>query len=133
MSESLVGHSLTCAETGKQFIGATEGFTTNYARDSAGRVYCDAGVDAREKRELLDRSKPFTCYISSDGKHATGWKGNILGKVISSSPIKLTRWSCFHGKYIQAYRIRDIHGGVWYGRGNPGMCINLRATKNAAG
>lgn len=91
MSESLIGQTLTCAETGKQFIGAVEGFSTNYARDSAGRVYCDEGVDAREKRDMLDRSKPFTCYISSDGKHATGWKGNILGRVISSSPIRLTR------------------------------------------
>ena len=133
MSESLVGHSLTCAETGKQFIGAVEGFTTNYACDSAGNVYCDAGVDACQKRELLDRSKPFTCYVSSDGKHVTGWKGNILGTIIYSSRVNLTRWSYVHGTYINAYRIRDIHGGIWYGRGNPGICINLRATKNKAG
>jgi len=133
MSESLVGQTLTCSETGKQFIGAVEGFSTNYARDSAGRVYCDEGVDASQKRELLDRSKPFTCYVSSDGKHVTGWKGNILGTIIYSSRVKLTRWSYVHGTYINAYRIRDIHGGIWYGRGNPGICINLRATKNKAG
>lgn len=35
-TESFIGKKIICAETGKEFIGATDGFTTNYARDSEG-------------------------------------------------------------------------------------------------
>lgn len=127
--ESLVGRELVCAETGKRFIGAVDGISTNYARDAEGNVYSDEGVDIRERRELLDRSKPFTCYLSSDGKRATGWKGNKLGDVVRSNSVRLTRRSYTHGAYIWAVRVRDVHGALWYGRGSPGIVITLRAMK----
>jgi hypothetical protein len=124
-----VGQTVTCAETGKAFVVTTDGFTFNYAQDDAGNVYSDEGVDLREKRELLDRSRPFVGYLSSDGNHLTGWKGNILGRVVSRSTVRLTRWSYIHGRTIEAVRIRDIHGRLWYGRGNPGIAITIRAMK----
>ena len=127
--ESFIGKEIICHETGLKFIGAADGCTTNYARDSAGNLFSDAGVDIAQKRELLDRSKPFVAYISSDGKHLTGWKGNILGSVISRHAITLTRRSLWHGKEYSAMQIRDIHGGLWYGRGSPGLCITIRPYK----
>ena len=121
-----IGDVLTCAETGKTFIAAQDGITFNYAQDHAGNVYSDEGVDIRERRELLDRSRPFGCYISGDGKHATGWKGNILGTVIAHSSAR-NGWA---SSEIHYWRVRDVHGHEWYGRNaGTGMFIALRATK----
>ena len=126
------GDLLTCAETGKEFIAGRDpqwGFASNYARDSAGNVFSDEGVDILERRELLERSQPFGCYLSSDGRHVTGWKGNILGTVIDSRPCKLPRYSFTHGKDYRSVRVRDVHGGLWYGRGSPDIFIRLRPCK----
>jgi hypothetical protein len=128
-TQSFIGHQLTCAETGQHFIGAADGITTNYAHSPAGEILSDAGVDIRERRALLDRSKPFSCYVSSDGRAVTGWKGNHLGSITAASSVRLTRVSFTHGDTIQAYRVTDVHGGHWYGRGNPGICITLRPCK----
>jgi DNA polymerase III epsilon subunit-like protein len=93
------------------------------------QFFSDEGVDARARRALLDRSKPFTCYLSSDGKRITGWKDNTLGYVVYSKTCKLGRLSFTHGKEYRSIVARDIHGGLWYGRGSPGICITLRAKK----
>lgn len=125
-----IGDVLTCDETGEVFTAAIEdGITTNYAVDDSGHVFSNAGVDIRERRELLDRSKPFFAYVSSDGNHITGWKGNILATVTGHTVCKLTRLSYTHGKYINHYTVRDVHGALWYGKGSPGICIKLRAYK----
>jgi len=127
-TKSLIGKSLTCAETGKQFLGASDGFTTNYARDNAGNIYSDEGVVIREERDLLNRSKPFFCYLSGDGKHVMGWKGNLLGKVTQE-----TKGGGFSNS-LTHIRVTDIHGNTWYGKGaGRGMCITLRATKQTKG
>lgn len=120
------GDELICSETGKKFIAAQDGITTNYARDSKGNIFSDEGVDIREKRDLLDRSKPFYCYLSSDGKRVSGWKGNELGRVISETSSR----SGFHGSEITYIRVIDVHGAQWTGRGaGRGMCVTLRAIK----
>ena len=124
-----IGDTVTCCETGKQFVVEAQGGTLNCAYSSDGRIWSDEGVDLAEKRELKERSAPFVGYISQDGKHLTGWKGNILGDVIASSTVRLPRWSYTHGKHVIAYRIKDVHGGLWYGRGSPSVCIRLRPTK----
>lgn len=121
--------TFVCKETGKTVAIESGGFTFNYARDADGNYYSDEGVDIRERRELLDRSKPFFAYLSGDGKRLTGWKGNILGTVIWRRPCKLTRRSWMHGEYIDAVRIHDVHGGLWYGRGSPGIAIKIFPTK----
>jgi hypothetical protein len=124
-----LGQVLTCAETGKQFTAERDGGSFNYATDSQGNVYSDEGVSIREERELLDRTKPFYCYVSSDGRQVTGWKGNKLGRILRASPVRLPRWSYMHGDTINAYRVRDIHGGLWHGRGSPGVSLALRPMK----
>lgn len=118
------GDTLTCAETGKRFIAARDGCTTNYARDSAGNVYSDEGVDIRQRRELAQRAGPFSCYVSGDGERITGWKGNTLGRITSR-----TIGGGFGGRMLHI-RATDIHGGEWYGKGaGTGMCITLRPCK----
>lgn len=121
-----VGTVARCAETGAQFVITREGCSFNYATNSAGDIISDAGVDIRERRELLDRGRPFGCYVSSDGRSVTGWKGNILGAVVYHS-IYRGGWG---RSEIHCWTVRDVHGGLWHGRnaGN-GMCINLRAIK----
>lgn len=121
-----VGDTLTCAETGKQFIAARDGCSFNYARSSTDEILSDEGVDAREKRELLDRTKPFYCYVSGDGLHVTGWKGNRLGEIV----VYRESSSGWHGATVARFRVRDVHGQLWQGRGaGKGMCCTLRAMK----
>ena len=123
------GDSLMCAETGKTFIAARDGFTVNYARTRDGQILSDEGVDLRERRELLDRSRPFGCYLSSDGRRVTGWKGNVLGQVTRESSSR-TGW---HRSDITHVRVIDCHGNPWHGKGaGRGMCITLRASKGGA-
>ena len=136
------GLSAVCAETGKVFTLAPDGaHTSNYATSRAGELISDAGVDIRERRALLDRSKPYDAYVgtshpaftgdASIPRTITGWKGNVLMNVVSSRKIRLTRMSHTHGKYIYTIIACDIHGGMWYGRGNAGICITMRAYKTA--
>lgn len=125
----IIGETLICDETGKAFVAAVDGCTVNYAVDDNLHVYSDEGVNIRERRELLDHSKPFFAYVSSDGQHITGWKGNILGTITGHTVCKLTRLSYAHGQYINHYTVRDVHGALWYGKGSPGICIKLRAYK----
>lgn len=124
-----VGPTATCAETGKAFVITTDGFTFNYATSQDGEILSDEGMDIRERRALLDRSMPFTAYLSSDGQRLTGWKGNRLGTVVDWRPCALARFSFMHGKSYRSVRIRDVHGALWYGRGSPGVCITLRPCK----
>jgi hypothetical protein len=130
MSQDIkVGDALTCAVTGARFIAARAGCSFNYAIDAQGRPVSDEGVDISERRELLDRTGPFGCYLSGDGRHVTGWKGNVLGTVTRSSASR----SGWHGTSITAVTVIDVHGGAWHGRGaGRGMCITLRPLKVAA-
>jgi hypothetical protein len=121
-----VGDTVTCSETGETFTIEQQGCSFNYAQKRSGEIYSDKGVDLIERRELLDRSKPFTCYVSSDEKNVTGWKGNILGTIISRSRTA-RRWNY---PAMVSIRVRDVHGGLWHGRGQgAGMCITLRPLK----
>lgn len=123
-----MGDTLTCTVTGKQFIAARDGISVNYAWGKDNTIISDEGVDIAERRELLDRTKPFYCYLSSDGKSVTGWKGNVLGRVVMSSESH-TGW---HGSTLTHVRVVDVHGNKWHGKGSGnGMCITLRASKQA--
>lgn len=122
-----IGDTLTCAETGKQFVAQRDGCTVNYARTSTGDVLSDEGAVIRERRELLDRSRPFTGYLSSDGKTFTTWKGAELGAVVRINERAGRTWG---GDYLTHIRVRDVHGGMWHGRGaGRGCCITLRPCK----
>jgi hypothetical protein len=127
MRQINIGDVLTCAETGKTFTAQTDGFTYNFATGRDGAIISDEGVDIREKREMLDRSLPFCCYLSSDGKRVTGWKGNTLGRVLTESTSR-TGW---HRSTLTHIVVQDVHGAQWYGKGaGRGMCIRLHARKS---
>ena len=104
-----IGDSLTCAETGKQFTAKSDGFTFNYARDAKNNVFSDEGVNIRETRQLLDRTKPFYCYVASDGRTVGGWKGNTLGTVYEYGESR----AGWNGGTIARFRVLDIHGQWW--------------------
>lgn len=126
MTRPNVGDTVTCCETGETFTVEQQGISYNYATGQNGEIYSDKGVDLVERRGLLDRTKPFCCYVSSDEKHVTGWKGNILGTIISKSRTA-RRWNY---PAMVSIRVRDVHGGVWRGRGQgAGMYITLRPVK----
>jgi hypothetical protein len=125
-----VGQTVTCAETGKAFVITSDGFTFNYARAwDSDEILSDAGVDIRERRDLLtrhDRREPFGCYLSDNEGTITGWKGNKLGQVLRATASR----SGFHGSRLVFVRVRDVHGNEWHGKGSGGgMSITLRPCK----
>lgn len=103
--------------------------TTGTAHCPDGREICWACADAEQVAALKDRSKPAGGYLSQDGRTLTTWTGGKLGDVVRSTPVRLARWSHWHGRTIQAIRVRDVHGAMWYGRTSPGMCVSLRPCK----
>lgn len=120
-----VGDVLTCAETGKQFMARPDGCSFNYCRTRAGDVLCDEGAVIRERRALLDRSRPFTGYLSADGKRLTTWKGATLGDVLY---INERAGRGLSG--LTHIRVRDVHGAMWYGKGaGRGMWVTVRPCK----
>lgn len=126
-TESLIGKTIVCAETGKSFIGASvNGFTTNYARDSKGNVFSDEGVYIRSKKELLTESKIFG-YVSCDGKFIQGWKEDQkLMRVIA----KWESNSGFAGKMFY-FDARDENGQKWHGKAKEfGRNITMKKVKN---
>jgi hypothetical protein len=129
--ENLIGMKLICTETGKEFLGAFQGISTNYARNDKGEVFSDEGVSIREERELLDRTRSYFAYISSDGNYVTGWKGNILMTITQSWSCALSRTSFTHSKNsFKSIRAIDVHGGRWFGRGSAGICVSMRPCKS---
>jgi len=126
-AETLLGRQAKCDETGKVFTIERDGMSFNYALSSDNSIISDEGVNKRELRELKKIHQPFYAYVSSDLKHITGWKGNVLMRITSAQPYRLTRHSYVHGKTIHSIQAVDANGQVWYGRGNPGICITMRA------
>lgn len=101
---------------------------TGYAILPDERKICYACADNRQREELKDR-KPFVAYVAGHGKTITTWTGGVLALITRSTTCRLTRQSFIHGKTIQCIHARDIHGGHWTGRGNPGLAIKLRPVK----
>lgn len=127
-----LGEKVICAETKKEFVIAKDSeMTFNYALDgTTGEILSDDGVVIRTKRELEKHSDTITLYVSSDGRYVATWKNHKLGDIISSSKVRLSRWSHVHGREIHAYTVRDCFGRLWYGRGSPSIAINLKPKKS---
>lgn len=118
-----------CHETGLEFVTARDGCTFNYCLDRDNNIYSDDGANLSQLRELSNRSKPLGCYLSSDGKHITTWKGFKLGSVTCES-VSSTGW---HGSKITHISVIDAHGMPWYGKGSGrGMHIVIRPAKVTA-
>lgn len=126
-----IGQVVTCHQTGKQFTVTSDGFTFNYARDGDGNILSDEGVRMLDARSMRAHSKPVGAYLSGDGKHITGWKGDILATVTQTS-VSRAGW---YGSSITYIHIRavDQFGGLWYGKcAGRGMCITIRPVKGKA-
>ena len=89
-------------------------------------MLCYDCCTAADVAELLDRSKPFVGYLSSDCRQFTTWTGGLLGCVTRKSESR-TGW---YGAKLTHVRVRDVHGAMWHGKGSgAGMCITLRPMK----
>jgi hypothetical protein len=120
-----LGQSLTCHHTGKAFTAARDGISFNYALDREGHVFSDEGVNLRELAQVEAHSGPVGCYVSSDAKRVTGWKGNTLGTITQATRGRVG--FCRDGLYVT---VKDAQGRYWHGRNaGPGMCITLRPSK----
>jgi len=89
-------------------------------------MHCYDCCTARDVAELLDRSKPFVGYLSSDCRQFTTWTGGLLGRVVRVSESR-TGWYGFRLTHV---RVIDVHGNPWHGKGSgAGMCIRLHPSK----
>ena len=120
------GDTLTCTETGKQFVAARDECFTNYALIAENAIFSDEGVNIRELRGMSQRPNVFYCYVDSHANSVTGWKGNKLG-TISNYDENPSGW---HGATIARFRVLDASGNWWQGRGaGKNMCCTLRPMK----
>lgn len=110
-----------CATCGK-----ASPHTDSYGMDHHGEMHCYGCCHARDVAELLDRTKPFSAYVSCDGRTISNWPGGLLATVTQYSEARTG-----FNRSTQAYfRAVDVHGGQWYGRGaGKGMYCTLRAMK----
>jgi hypothetical protein len=108
-------------------IGDHSYFTSGYATTSEGKRICYACADARQRDDLLDRSRPFGAYLSSDGRKITSWTGGELMTVTRE-----TDWRIFGSRHNRGSCVTaiDCHGKRWHGRGaGRSTCITLRPSK----
>lgn len=120
------GVVVRCNETGEQFTTKQVGYTMNYARDAAGRVFSDDGVTIFTRRAISSR-KPVTLYISGvrQGADVTGWKGDVHGKVVAHT--SWTRWSIYGSYDMHSVQVRMFDGSLWRGRfGGMNECVTLK-------
>ena len=99
--------------------------TRGYGVDAQGKKHCYDCCTARDVADLRDTSRPFTAYISCDGRSVTNWPGRPLMRIYSHH----TGRAGFGGE-MHYWRAVDVHGQHWHGKNSgTGMCINLRACK----
>ena len=104
-----------------QFSGGT-----GYGQDKAGLLHCYECCTKQDREAMRDQSKPFYCYLSSDGKRVTSWPGGELGAVHS---LGFSR-SGWNGSEIARFHVRDVWGQWWSGRGaGRGIACTLRKMK----
>lgn len=109
--------------------GSEYSCTTGYARVDGNQLCCYECADARQRRALLDQSKPFYAYLTGDGKHVSTWTGGKLGAVKHSDYSR----SGWHGATIWRFHVLDVHGHWWQGRGaGKNMICTLRKMKKPA-
>lgn len=122
--------TIICTDCAAECIpsGCGTGYATLHGSE---KKICYSCSDKRQRTDLIDRSKPFTAYVSGDGQNITSWTGGKLMKVTNRRSCELTRQSLTHDrKEYSSFRAVDCHGRNWFGRGSPGICITMRPTKN---
>lgn len=105
--------------------GVIVGETRDGVKIEQSNAICYACCHAHDVAELRDKSKPFTAYISSDGKQITNWPGAALMRITAE-----TSGRAGFGGEMHYWRAVDVHGQHWHGKNSGrGMCVNLRACK----
>lgn len=108
-------------------LGAGASSVATYATRGlcGGDRLCPTCMDTCEREILADpETVRYTCYVSSDGRSITGWRGNVLGVVTHRGAVH--PWSRRgEGRYY--LRARSTDGRDWHGTGAPGMFCTLRA------
>ena len=118
--------AVICTDCHAVCIPPPGGCGTGYAVLKNRRRVCYACADKRQRADLLDRSGPFTGYLSSDGQQWTTWTGGTLGTVDRLTTSRSGWW----GSEQVHVHARDVHGNAWFGRGaGRGMALTLRPCK----
>ena len=121
--------SAVCAHCGA--ICVPDVLVAGYAVTPKNEKICYSCAYKAQIQDLKDRSKPFTAYISCDGKRISTWKGSTLMTITRSRPCRLTRRSFTHdSRTFMSIHAVDVHGAHWYGRGSAGIVITLRPCKS---
>ena len=114
----------TCQKCGKVIEGSKYGIGTGYGTTPEGAKWCYDCCTVSDIEELKER-KPTAVYLSGDENSVTNWPGGVLGTVTRAHGIK---HNMIRGRYV-AFRVKDVHGGLWFGRGQPGMICTIRPAK----
>lgn len=104
-----------------------EGVGTGYGADKSGRLHCYACCTKLDVELMRKHEGPFYCYVAGDGRRVTTWPGGTLGQIhdYGESP------SGWGRSTIARFRVRDLHGCWWAGRGaGLGMACTLRPIKS---
>lgn len=105
-----------------------DSFTPGYARTQTDDFICYTCADENQRASLITgRNGPIYAYVSGDGSRVTTWTGGKLGTVIGYGEAR----SGWHGSTIAYFRVRDVHGQWWSGRGaGRGMACTLRPMRS---
>jgi hypothetical protein len=115
----------TCETCGK-CAPHTESYGIRRHAHGPDSMHCYGCCHASDVAELLDRSKPFFAYVSGDGRNLSNWPGSPLGRIYNYAESR-TGWN---GGKIARFRVQDVHGNWWSGRGpGKGMYCTLRPMK----
>lgn len=97
-----------------------------------GDKLCVPCADECERERIADVTvRRCSGYLSDDGRRVVTWTGGKLGTVThTGKEVPRTRRSADGARHY--IRVRDCHGGLWYGTGARGMWTNLRRAKGGA-
>ncbi len=103
------------------------GSTPGYARTQSDEFICYACADDNQRASLVTgRDGPIYAYVSGDGRRVTTWTGGTLGDIIGYGESR-SGWA---GSTVARFRVRDVHGQWWAGRGaGRGIACTLRPMK----
>jgi len=102
-----------------------------YGTSSSSYTYCYPCLDGAERISMASANDAWA-YVGS-GEDVTTWPGAVLGRVVERRAGRGRYTSSGFWRTV-TYRVRDLDGGLWYGR-NPdagGTLIHLRRMRSGA-
>ncbi len=103
------------------------GASTGYAVTRDNEFLCYPCADTNQRKSLITgRNGPIYAYVNQNASHVTTWSGGKLGSIVGYGE-SAAGWA---GSTIARFRVRDVHGQWWQGRGaGRGMACTLRPMK----